>query len=370
MKKLINLIKKEINNITCKISFESNKLNTIVYNTSNLYINELKNFSKAFNLLFNSKCENILETYIIHNDLIFHEAIKELNSGNLFETSAIIDFNNATFNTSKCKCSGDYNYYIMKCYEYFIYIFDKKNKKCFMIVKNNKKVITMINILILTPYLLYGELFAIHGGLVNKDKKNVLINNSSLGGKTTFAILFASNGWDIITEETTYISNSGVILPYNIRNYFNIRVGTYLNFLDYFKSKNIIINEFIKMKNKSSNDLFDYGKKSQVSIDFERIGKFKILNPKYITTSLKVSIDKNQNFELVKCSPLENVNSFLELSLAPTVLLFKELLNFDDINVMTRKKQLESIFNKTCSFKLMSGFDYKENFNEIIKNIY
>jgi hypothetical protein len=205
---------------------------------------------------------------------------------------------------------------------------------------------------------------------VNKDKKNILINNSSLGGKTTFAILFASNGWDIITEETTYITNSGSILPYNIRNYFNIRVGTYLNFIDYFKSKNIIINEFIEMKEKKSNDLFDYGKKSQVSIDFERIGKFKILNYDHITTSLKVSIDKNQNFELIKCSPTENVNSFLELSLAPTVLLFKELLNFDNINIDKRKKQLELIFNKTNSLKLKSGFDYKQKFDEIIKYIY
>ena len=124
-------------------------------------------------------------------------------------TKGLNDFNVATANTSYAKCTQDYNYYLMKCYDYFIYVFDKKNKRCFMLIKNNKKALTMINILILTPYLMYGELFAVHGGLVNKDDKNILINNSSLGGKTTFAILFASNKWDIITEETTYITNSG-----------------------------------------------------------------------------------------------------------------------------------------------------------------
>ena len=370
MKKLINLIEKDITNITEKIIFENKKLNTIVYATSDLYLNDLKNFAKAFNLLFNESCEcNFLETYIIHNDDIFQKAMEELKNPNLKETSGIIDFNKATITTSEVKCSDDYNYYIMRCYEYFMYIFDRKNKKCFMIIKENKKVITMINILILTPYILYGELFAVHGGLVNKHNKNILINNSSLGGKTTFAILFASNGWNIITEETTYITNSGSILPYNIRNYFNIRVGTYLNFFYYFKSKNIIINEFIKMKNKNPYELFDYGKKNQVSIDFEHIGEFKPLTSTHITASLKVSISKQQKFELIKCSSTENVNSFLDLSLSPTVLLFKELMNFYDINIDKRRKQLELIFSKTKSFKLNSGFDYKEKFSEITKNI-
>ena len=123
------------------------------------------------------------------------------------------------------------------------------------------------------------------------------------------------------------------------------------------------------MKNKNSNELFDFGKKEQVSIDFELIGKNKILNFNHITTSLKVSIEKGQKFTMKKCSPLENVNSFLELSLAPTVLLFKELLDYYNINEYERKKQLEFIFNKTNSFILKSGFDYKEKFNEIIKLI-
>ena len=119
-----------------------------------------------------------------------------------------------------------------------------------MLIKPNKKSLTMVNILLLTPYLMYGNLYAVHGGLVNKNNYNILINNSSLGGKTTFALLFATHGWNIITEETTYINSEGSILPYNIRNYFNIRAGTYLAFKDFFLNKNIIHDDFLATPNR------------------------------------------------------------------------------------------------------------------------
>lgn len=367
MKNLIIELEKEIVNINEKVTFKNIRLNTHVYTTKNNYYEDLMNFSNAFNKLFNNfNDSNILNCYIINNEKFFLEALYYLNTDSLISTEGIEKFNEATFNTSYAKCSKDYNYYIMKCYEYFIYIFDKNNKRCFMLIKNNKKALTMINILILTPYLMYGELFAVHGGLVNKNNINVLINNSSLGGKTTFAILFASNGWDIITEETTYIKKTGEILPYNIRNYFNIRVGTYLNFKDYFKSKGIIIDNFLQMKEKSSLELFEEGKKDQESIDFTALGTFKELKYNYISFSLKVTIQKDQEFTINRCSSTENINSFLELSLAPTVLLFKELLNYNNINKLARKNKLEKIFSNTKSYRIDSGFYYKEHFNEIV----
>lgn len=367
MKNLIIELEKEIVNINEKVTFKNIRLNTHVYTTKNNYYEDLMNFSNAFNKLFNNfNDSNILNCYIINNEKFFLEALYYLNTDSLISTEGIEKFNEATFNTSYAKCSKDYNYYIMKCYEYFIYIFDKNNKRCFMLIKNNKKALTMINILILNPYLMYGELFAVHGGLVNKNNINVLINNSSLGGKTTFAILFASNGWDIITEETTYIKKTGEILPYNIRNYFNIRVGTYLNFKDYFKSKGIIIDNFLQMKEKSSLELFEEGKKDQESIDFTALGTFKELKYNYISFSLKVTIQKDQEFTINRCSSTENINSFLELSLAPTVLLFKELLNYNNINKLARKNKLEKIFSNTKSYRIDSGFYYKEHFNEIL----
>lgn len=371
MNDLIKEIEKEIINKNNKIIFKNQKLNTIVYTSSDTYLSDLVNFSKAFNELFDydNYNNNILSAYIIKNDDIFSKALYILDNAYLKETEGIIKFNESTIETSYAKCTQDYNYYIIKCYEYFIYVYDKQKKRCFMLIKDNKKVLTMINILLLTPYLMYGELFAVHGGLVNKDDKNVLINNSSLGGKTTFAILFASNDWDIITEETTYITKNGKIFPYNIRNYFNIRIGTYLNFLDFFKSKNIILDNFINMKNKSLSDLFNLGKKDQQSIDFEKIGKFKKLKYNHITNSFKVSIEKNRDFKIEACPPIDIVNSFMELSLAPTVLLFNELLNYNIINKEERKKQLERIFNNTKSFRIYSGFDYIEHFDELIQAI-
>lgn len=146
-------------------------------------------------------------------------------------------------------------------------------------------------------------------------------------------------------------------------------MGTYLNFKDYFKEKGIVINKFLNLKEKSALELFEEGKKDQESIDFSTIGTFKELEKKTISTSLKVSIQKNQKFLITKCSSSENVNSFLDLSLAPTVLLFKELLNYNNINKIERKKQLEKIFANTDSYKIVSGFDYRERFSEIIKTI-
>ena len=78
---------------------------------------------------------------------------------------------------------------------------------------------------------------------------------------------------------------------------------------------------------------------------------------------------QDKQFTIDSCSPVENINSFLELSLAPTVLLFKELLDFNEINTRERKKQLEKIFNNTKSYKIVSGFDYKDHFNDILKKI-
>jgi len=89
----------------------------------------------------------------------------------------------------------------------------------------------------------------------------------------------------------------------------------------------------------------------------------------YITTSLKVSIQKDKHFIIDSCSPIENVNSFLELSLAPTVLLFKEILDYNEIDINNRKNQLEKIFNNTKSYRIVSGFDYKDHFNEILDKI-
>ncbi len=372
MRQIINEINQYKKNHKKKeITFKNNKLITQVNCYYEFYSKKLIDFSNAFNNLFKGQnSNNTLITYIVEDENIFNRINNYIKSNDLIETNAIKDFNKATLTTSLAKCSKDKKYYIIKCYAYFIYIFNKNKQECFMIVKKNKKAITMINILLLTPYLMYGELYGIHGGLVNKDNQNILINNSSLGGKTTFALLFALNNWDIITEETTYITKQGAILPYNIRNYFNIRVGTYLAFEDYFLEKGIINETFLSMKNKNRNELFKYGKKNQFSINFDIIGKNVEFSDMRITHSLKVSITEKENIEISKCSSTEIVKSFLELSLAPTVLLFQELLNYNNIDIEKRTIELNDIFKNIESFILKSGFNYREKFNYIIKTIH
>lgn len=353
------------------VNLKNNKLFTHIKCYSTICKAKLNEFSECFNKLFekNYNTQNVLNVTIIENNILFEKTNILFYDAPSKETNAIKKFNAATITTSQAKCTKDDRFYILKCYDYFIYIFDKKQHECYMIIKNNIKAITMVNILLLTPYLMYGELYAVHGGLVSNGTYNILINNSSLGGKTTFALLFASNNWNIITEETTYITKNGNVLPYNIRNYFNIRVGTYLTFKDYFIKKGILNNEFLKMENKTNEELFDYGKKNQFSIDFDKIGKNIKFTKMKITHSIKVSIEKRKDIQIKKCSPTENVNAFLELSLAPTVLLFQELLNYNEINKEKRQEELNNIFKNTKSFILKSNFNYKENFDYIVKNI-
>ena len=123
------------------------------------------------------------------------------------------------------------------------------------------------------------------------------------------------------------------------------------------------------MENKTNEELFDYGKKNQFSIDFDKIGQNIKFTKMKITHSIKVSIEKRNDIQITKCSPTENVNAFLELSLAPTVLLFQELLNYNEINKEKRQEELNNIFKNTKSFILKSNFNYKEEFAYIIKNI-
>jgi len=237
-----------------------------------------------------------------------------------------------------------------------------------MVTKDEKKALTMVNILLLTPYLLYGDLYAAHGGLVSDGKNNILLGSSSLGGKTTFALLFLENGWKIITEETTYITKYGELLNYNIRNYFNIRVGTYLEFKDFFIKASIINNSFLAMASTAQKELFELGKRRQMSIDFESLCKNggNIATGR-ITHALKVALEKNQSGMIIeKTNPIENVDGFLEVSLAPTVMLFRKLTNMNNLKRNKRREELMQIFKNIKSYSITSGFDYRRNFNLLL----
>lgn len=348
-------------------------LKTNILCNSSMCMPKLQDFSESFNKLLNKSNEynNEIDTFITDDELIFNN-IKEIIENKEWTTNIPInEFNKVTINTSIAKCTKDEKFYIMRCYEYFYYIYNKKKKQCLMVINNDKKAITMVNILLLTPYLLYGDLYAVHGGLVSDGENNILISNSSLGGKTTFALLFLTNGWNIVTEETTYITKKGEILNFNIRNYFNIRVGTYLEFKDYFINSSIINETFLSMSDMPKEDLFNYGKKDQMSIDFDKLcnDEFRVKNNK-ITHSLKVSISKENNgINILKCSPTENVDRFLELSLAPTVMLFKELVNYNHVSIKERKQELTTIFQNINSYIIDSDFNYKQNYDIILEKI-
>ena len=333
----------------------------------------LMKLSSIFNasLKASQNGSNVIEAFITENEDAFQKIEFIFQHSEWSTNDRVREFNVATHNTSDSKCTSDNKFYIIKCYDHFYYIYNTESNQCLMVTKDEKKALTMVNILLLTPYLLYADLYAVHGGLVSDGKNNVLISSSSLGGKTTFALLFLENGWQIITEETTYITKYGEILNYNIRNYFNIRVGAYLEFKDFFIKANIVNNSFLAMTNIEKKELFELGKKAQMSIDFEALCKNRDnATTNRITHVLKVSLEKGGSGMIIeRSSPVENVNRFLGVSLAPTVMLFKSLTNMTNLKRNKRREELIKIFKNVKSYSVTSGFDYRKNFNFLLGEI-
>lgn len=352
----------------------SDNLITTITCSYGLCSDYLTEFSQAFNTLLmakHKKGRNNIRAFILENSDVFRKIDSIFLHLEWSANPRICKFNIATHNTSAAKCTSDDKFYIIKCYDYFYYIYNTESNQCLMVIKNEKKALTMINILLLTPYLLYGDMFAVHGGLVSDGKNNILLRSSSLGGKTTFALLFLENGWQIITEEITYITKHGEVFNYNIRNYFNIRVGTYLEFIDFFERLGIINDTFLNMIHTDKKELFELGKKEQMSIDFDTLSESKNnITTDRITHVLKVSIEKNKSGMLIKkSSSTENVNKFLELSLAPTVMLFKDLTNIVNVKRNKRKEKLIQIFKNVKSYSVSTGLDYRKNFNLLVQKI-
>jgi hypothetical protein len=354
-------------------SLVSNNLLTNIICNYKLCSDNLMKLSSIFNasLRASQNGSSIIESFIIENEDAFQKIESIFQHSEWSTNDRVRQFNVATHNTSSSKCTIDNKFYIIRCYNYFYYIYNTESNQCLMVTTGDKKAITMVNILLLTPYLLYGDVYAVHGGLVSDGKNNVLISNTSLGGKTSFALLFLENGWQIITEETTYITKYGKLLNYNIRNYFNIRVGTYLKFKDFFIKAGIVNYSFLAVANTDQKELFELGKKGQMSIYFEDLCKNgDNATTDRITHALKVALEKNKSGMIIKkSSPIENVDRFLEVSLAPTVMLFKKFTNMTNLKRNKRREELMQIFKNVKSYSVTSGLDYKRNFNFLLGEI-
>jgi hypothetical protein len=351
----------------------SNNLLTNIVCNYRLCSDNLMKLSSVFNASLKASHDGrtVIKAFITENEGTFQKIESIFQHSEWSTKDRVRDFNVATHNTSGSKCTRDNKFYIMKCYDHFYYIYNTESNQYLMVTRDEKKALTMVNILLLTPYLLYGDLYAVHGGLVSDGNNNILFSSSSLGGKTTFALLFLENGWQIITEETTYITKHGEIFNYNIRNYFNVRVGTYLEFKDFFIKANIVNDSFLATANIDKEKLFEIGKKAQMSIDFETLCKNRgDATTNRITHVLNVSLEKGRHGMIIKkSSPVENVNKFLEVSLAPTVMLFKNLTTMTNLKRNKTREELMKIFKNVKSYSVTSGFDYRKNFDFLLDEI-
>jgi len=363
------------NAVHIRYKLSSDNLLTKIFCSNKLCFDNLKKLSSVFNKLFSNFtiCGNkkIIEVFIAKEsfypqvELLFHHPRWSIDNN-------VREFNKATFNTSYAKSTPDNKFYIIKCYNYFYYLYNTETNRCLIVIKNEKRALSMVNILLLTPYLACGDLYAIHGGIVSNGENNILITSSSLGGKTTFSLLFLENSWQIITEETTYITKFGEILNYPVRNYFNIRIGTYLEFKDFFIKNGIINKNFLSKSTINKKKLFDLRKDKQISIDFEILCKNKSkLNVKRITHVLKVYFKKDNKRSMVikKINLLGIINKFLEISKAPTVVLFRNLMILNDLKIDGTKNKLKQIFKKVKGYSVISTLDYRKNFNYLLDKI-
>ena len=360
-------------NTSCHVMVSGNLTTSIVCNYE-LCSNHLGEFTSVFNALFRNvqaTSSNTLNVFILEDRTHFCMVENIFNNEYWSKSNSIEKFNLATHETSSGKNTADHKYFIIKCYDHFYYIFNTISKECLLLVKNEKKAITMINILLLTPYISYDDLYAIHGGLVNKGGNNILLTNASLGGKTTFALLFLENGWQIATEETTYISRFGEIFNYNIRNYFNIRVGTYLEFKELFKKYDVTNDIFLGLESMSKNELFELGKKEQMLVYFDKFYKKQpSLVEHNITHTLVVSLHKAKSGIAVKNIHFKEVcDGFLKISNSPTVGLFKDLLKIDTVVPENDEFELFKILNSVKTFNVASGLDYRNNFPVLLEKI-
>jgi hypothetical protein len=368
----IKSAKSDANHVLYGLS--SDNLLTKIFCSNKLCFDNLKKLSSKFNKLFSNFASNsnkkVIEVFLMEEN--FYPYIELLfNHSGWSISSNVREFNKAVSSTSYAKCTPDDKFYIIKCYDYFYYLYNKETNQCLITIKNEKRALSMVNILLLVPYLAYGDLYAIHGGIVGNGRNNILITSFSLSGKTTFSLLFLEHNWRIITEETTYITKLGELLDYPIRNYFNIRIGTYLEFKNLFIKRGIINKEFLSMSKRNKKDLFDLGKTRQISIDFDILCKNKSkLNKKQITHVLDVCLRKGIKGMIIKKIKLtEIINKFLEISKAPTTMLFRNLMNINNIEIRKARKNLEKILQNVQCYSVISDLNYRKNFNYLLNKI-
>ena len=142
MKELIEKIHNRIKHLKAeKTSLENEKLTTHIKNYYDNYSFDLIKLSKAFNGIFDFKGnspQKSMDCIILNDNELFNELDYYLLKSKLYETATIVNFNNATRSSSILKCSKDKNYYIMKCYDYFFYLFNNFSSIFQNIVIDNK----------------------------------------------------------------------------------------------------------------------------------------------------------------------------------------------------------------------------------------
>ena len=232
---------------------------------------------------------------------------------------------------------------------------------------------SMLKYFIITPFVFLKELIAVHGGIINFRGKNCLITNLGNTGKTSFTLLFWSNGATVISEDMSYLNKNGDILCVPIRNYFNLRIGTLNAFRSYFKQQYFDM-EISRSSEESiidSSILFKKGRQGQIRININQIcEKDKVTKIESNNKIDKVIIpdlcEEQRGFAVSDISSskiLEMIKSDIGYV---TIEWFKYFIERTDEN---DDVFIYSIFEKVPSYQVKTDLNYISNFENIIEEL-
>lgn len=283
-----------------------------------------------------------------------------------FEYSIEVEEYNRIVNSkSDARISVDKKYIIMRFISGLFFIVNRITFECLIYVCDNIEAISMLNLLVVSPFVFVGELYVAHAGLVTNGERYILLYNDSLGGKTSFGFLFLSNGWDIVAEDVVYFDNRGHIVDFLFRKYFHVRVGTEVYFSKLFKTK-----QKKCFDKRSKKELFELGKEKQSSIPYTDLCVRKYFSKENaITDVIMVNIDKDkkENY-IVGFSNEILINKIVEICNMPTITVFKKMFpKLEKISMEQQRNELVKCMKNVKSYKVDVGLEYKDFFDEILE---
>ena len=310
--------------------------------------------------------------YIIGDDEIRKRISAELDFSEyrLPQAKDLQTFNSDVFENAECRVNATNDIYVINYYKSLYWIANRKTNQSVIVKKSDNLFFSVAAGVVLCPLVYTGDYNIIHSGLVGDGDRNILVFNGSNKGKTSFELLFHSNGWNILSDDVVYFDMNGNALPLSIRDYLHIRIGTLIKFSDIFSGVDNIIESY---KHHTEEQLYEIGKRNQLTISLNSLkgrrddrgcGTF------CITHAMMVEISTNYCGVEVNDLDMDTIiNAAMDMSCCSTVSLFSHIANLVSLEPKTRRERLTQAFENTNKYFVTAGIDYRDCFGDILKKL-